>query len=173
MNPSLARFPSCLNYLMEDRLEAHKLSGMKTAQMLTGLTWSLSRPELLSGPLITRNFLNVSDNIISRGNNNIINNKKTMSRILLDHGSSSRVDFGSDMMINGKNLHLLQHHINYLHSVQYAKNSSLTSSSPPSSSVTINPPGPPITVMQWNVLSQGQCSFCSPFAVFLIFSFFQ
>jgi len=46
---------------MEDRLEAHKLLGMKTAQKLTSLCWSLSRPELLSGPLITRRFIGISD----------------------------------------------------------------------------------------------------------------
>jgi hypothetical protein len=57
MNTTLATFPSCVNYLMEDRIAAHKLSGMKTAKMLTGLCWTLSRPEVLSGPLITRQMI--------------------------------------------------------------------------------------------------------------------
>lgn len=57
MNTTLVSYPSCLNYLMEDRIAAHKLSGMRTAKMLSGLCWTLSRPEILSGPLITRQFM--------------------------------------------------------------------------------------------------------------------
>ena len=134
MNPSLTRFPSCLNYLMEDRIEAHKLSGMKTAQMLTGLCWSLSRPELLSGPLISRQFLNVSDNIISRGNSK----KHHVSRN--DHHNN----------INSVSGNIHSHHTHYLAASTKQKKNVVSSSH-----VSLMSTSPPITVMQWNVLSQG------------------
>jgi hypothetical protein len=137
---------------MEDRIEAHKLSGMKTAQMLTGLCWSLSRPEILSGPLITRSFLNISDNIISRGSGQNMLSKKQTSRII-KNADTSFLNGGNNQ---SNNLHL-HHHINYLHSIRNTLTSSsqtaLTSSS--QTALTSNPPSPPITVMQWNVLSQG------------------
>ena len=55
--------PSCVNYLMEDRIEAHKLAGIGTPIALA--KWckklALESSAIESNDLITRSFINVHD----------------------------------------------------------------------------------------------------------------
>ena len=133
MNTSLATFPSCLNYLMEDRIAAHKLSGMRTAKMLSDLCWSLSRPDVLSGPLITRQMIPVD-------------------HPALPHHHSCRqsgLTVGSHVLSRLRSLPAPQ--------ATRLSQAQLHKSTP--SCVSADS----VTVMQWNVLSQGKRreeSFC-------------
>lgn len=57
----MTKVPCCLNYLMEDRIEAHKLAGIGTPNILAKLCKQLALESSTCLDLITRSFININD----------------------------------------------------------------------------------------------------------------
>lgn len=60
MNESYAKVPSCFSNLMEDRIEAHKLLGIKSTQDLATLSLKLSQISSSGLTGVKRRFIDVS-----------------------------------------------------------------------------------------------------------------
>ena len=92
---------------MEDRIAAHKLTGMKTAKMLTNLCSSLSRAEFLSAPLITRQVMSVDHRHRSLKASHVVSGRllTSQARVACHKASTDNVMIMQwNVLSQGKNL---------------------------------------------------------------------